>query len=211
MLAVFSVYDILAYVLVGGLLVAGSYGAIAGVPAEPGAGAILGLIACFYAAGHLVQGVATVWERRLWRTGSPSLLRVEEGHPKAYSEPLQEALRASLDRFAGFRPDGDGFAMARAVLRQRGLDGRSELMNLQYGLCRGLATSSGLLIGVFATCAMIGTERRDVLIAAAALATVAAVLFAIRSHRFSYRFADQVWRDFAAAATDTGDATGRGR
>jgi hypothetical protein len=222
LLSLFSVYDFLGYVLAGGTLLAGTYWAFAEVPDDPGAAAVFGIIALGYAVGHLVQSVATIWEGSLWnRQGKPSSLRMSAldhnhklprsrpstkeakpdnlGKHRPYDPPLQELIKTRVERITGTAElDADVmFAIARADLRARQLDGRAELMNTMYGLCRGLATSASLLIPIFIA-AGIETGDWTRLGIAIGVMLVAAFLYVLRAVRYGYRFADQVWQDFAA-------------
>ena len=121
------------------------------------------------------------------------------GAGKAYKQPLRELIES---RVAGItdRDDldiADAFAVARAELRRRQLDGRAELMNAMYGLCRGLATATALLIPTFIAAAIVTGDWQRLLIGTGVM-LVLAVLYFRRAERYSYRFADQIWRDFAA-------------
>lgn len=211
MLSLFSVYDFFGYVLAGGLLIAGTYWAFAELPNEPGTAAVFGLIAASYMAGHLVQSVANIWEGALWdRGGVPSSVRLSaagehtSNKHKPYDSALQELIKSRVSDITGAADlsIADMFAVARAELRARELDGRAELMNTMYGLCRGLTTSAALLIPIFIA-AGIHTDDWPRLGIAICVATVAVLLYARRATRYSYRFADQVWRDFAALAPRT--------
>jgi hypothetical protein len=199
-IAVLSVYDLLGYVLVGGLLVAGCYWAVEGVPAEPGVATVLGLVAFSYIVGHLVQSVSTFWERLVWRAGWPAELRLRPGHAKAYDNRLRGLVAARLGPDASALRLRDQFAFARAMLRARGADAQPELMNVAYGFCRGLTTSSALLAVVFVVAAIVSDRSRPLGIAAGLAAAAAALLF-VRCRRFGFRFADQVWRDLVALPT----------
>jgi hypothetical protein len=203
LISVFSVYDFFSYVLSGGTLIAGCYWAVAGIPNEPGTATVLGLVALAYIAGHLVQAIGARWEKLYWveRGGWPSDTRVDDNDEKRrYDDAFRSHLRDVLTRTHG--PDAanlsskDRFALARADLRAAGAEGRAELMNTLYALTRGLATSSALLTLVFVVAAL--DERDWEPFGWAALVTAAAaVIFVGRFSEFGYRFADQVWKDFA--------------
>lgn len=201
--SLFSVYDFFGYVLAGGVLLAGTYWAFARLPEEPGASAVLGIVALSYMAGHAVQAVATVWEGAVWkRTGMPSANRMSDASTEtstAYEAALQALIRERVEHITGKAglSAQTMFAIARAELRRRSSDSRAELMNTMYGLCRGVATAMGLLVPVLVAAAFSTGDWKRLAIAIA-VATASAALFARRAHRYSYRFADQVWHDFAA-------------
>jgi hypothetical protein len=222
LLSLFSVYDFFGYVLAGGSLIAGTYWAFAKLPHEPGTAAVFGIIALSYMSGHLVQSLATIWEGWLWSSrGIPSSVRLaapspstsqpgkKTTAPRPYDSELQRVIK---DRIAGITGTATisteaMFAVARAELRARQLDGRAELMNTMYGLCRGLATSAALLIPVFVA-AGFKTDDWTRLGIAIGTAVVACLLYARRAERYSYRFADQVWHDFVALRTEAPAGSG---
>jgi hypothetical protein len=213
LVSLFSVYDFFGYVMAGGSLIAGTYWAFAELPPEPGTAAVLGIIAASYAVGHLVQSVANLWEGWLWKKrGRPSSDRMSASSKDDAHEPYDAALQALIKKRveAIVGSDelsvGDMFAVARAELRARQLEGRAELMNAMYGLCRGLTTSCVLLIPIFIT-AGIDTDDWTRLGIALGVVIVAAILYARRATRYSYRFADQVWKDFAALPTSAPPTT----
>jgi hypothetical protein len=203
LISVFSVYDFFSYVLSGGTLIAGCYWAVAGVPDEPGAATVLGVIAIAYVAGHLVQAIGARWEKLYWaqRGGWPSDARVnEDDNEHQYDDAFRSYLREVLARKHGAEAERlsstERFALARADLRAGGAEARAELMNTLYALSRGLATSSALLTVVFIVAAVDRAEWEP--FGWAALITAAAALiFLGRFSEFGYRFADQVWKDFA--------------
>jgi hypothetical protein len=209
LISVFSVYDFFSYVFAGGTLVAGCYWAIAGTPAAPGTAAVLGFVAFAYVIGHLVQAVGARWERLFWtrRGGLPSDARLDPKSGHCYDEPFRIYLEQILTRAHGSDSakltSTERFALARADLRAAGAEGRSELMNTIYALARGLTTSSALLTVVFAIAAVDRSEWEP-FGWAALTAALAAALFLSRFSEFGYRFADQVWKDFAAVVGRAG-------
>lgn len=213
--SLFSVYDFFSYVLAGGLVLAGTYWAFAELPHEPGAAAVFGIILLSYATGHLVQSAATVWEGKLWeRRGVPSTVRIatqsspEHMHNGVYDEALRSLISKRIAQMSGAHAlsPADMFAIARTELRARQLDGRAELMNTMYGLCRGLTTACALLIPIFIAAAVY-TDDWTRLTVGIALMVLASMLYFMRAQRYSYRFADQVWRDFAALPDPTAVST----
>ena len=85
-------------------------------------------------------------------------------------------------------PVGERFALARAKLRRQGQDVRSESFNSIYGLSRGLV------------CVTVGHATHRNWIMAGVVAASVVPVFA-RFARFSFYFADQVWKDFPALPT----------
>ncbi|HEX8743954.1 MAG TPA: hypothetical protein VF712_12545 [Thermoleophilaceae bacterium] len=210
LISLFSLYDFLGYVVSGAAILVGSYWAFEGLPAEPGAATTLALVVLSYAVGHAVQAVATVWEGWFWRrSGIPSSNRMTPESPQAYKQPLRELIDARIAEITGRRDldAADAFGVARAQLRASQLDGRAELMNAMYGLCRGLATATGLLVPTCIAAAIVNDEWQRLLIGAAVMLGFA-VLYLKRAQRYSYRFADQVWRDFAARHAGSDGASG---
>src|SRR5205814_146970 len=130
------------------------------------------------------------------------------GKTGAYDDALRELILSRVKGLTG-RDDlkaNDAFAVARAELRARQFDGRAELMNTMYGLCRGLTTTAGILVLVFVAAGFVTGDWRRLAIGIGVM-VVALVLYLRRADRYSYRFADQVWRDFAATPART-DAAG---
>ena len=178
---------------------------MSGLPPDPSTAAVLGLIVLFYVVGNVIQGASVVWESWYWALagGWPSTRRITPGDAEAYDEPFRALIRSKLDEVVGspttaLQP-ADAFGLARAVLRKQGQDARAESFNAIYGLNRGLVTAGAIILVVLLVSAMIGDEAERNLIAAAIVgASLAFVL--IRFRRFSFYFADQVWRDFVALA-----------
>jgi hypothetical protein len=125
-----------------------------------------------------------------------------------YNTALQGLIRSRVEVITGVADLSipDLFAVARAELRAQQLDARAELMNTMYGLCRGLATSAGLLVPIFVA-AGFQTDDWTRLGIAIGVALVAALLYGRRATRYSCRFADQVWGDFAALAPGSRSAS----
>jgi len=200
LVSLFSLYDFLGYVLCGAGVLVGSYWAFSELPLEPGTAAMFGVIALSYAVGHAVQSLATVWEDTYWKHwGMPSTNRMVPGKDGAYDDALRSLILARVEQITGRRDlqINDAFAVARAELRARQADGRAELMNTMYGLCRGLMTTAAVLVPTFVTAGLVTDDWKRLLIGAA-LMLVLGVLYLRRTTRYSYRFADQVWRDFGA-------------
>ncbi len=204
LLSLLSLYDLLGFILPGGLFAAGAYWAFAGFPCEPGGAVTLGLIAFFFIVGELVQGVGVLWESRYWRRKTwPSerlMLEPTEGR-EVLSDKLKAMIEAKLvsdhgDAAAGLSP-ASKFALARADLRARGLDGRSELLNARYSMARGLVTATTGLIVIFAVAAGTTDDHRRNLIALG-VSVAAWPFFFNRFRRFGNWFARQVWQDYAA-------------
>lgn len=204
LLSLLSLYDLLGFILPGGLLAAGTYWAFAGLPDEPGGAATLGLIGLFFIVGELVQGVGVLWESRYWkRVTWPSERLMAE--PKEGREALGDKMQAMIEaklvadhgEAAAELSPASKFALARADLRARGLDGRSELLNARYSMARGLVTGTTGLIVVFAVAAGTTDDHRRNLIALA-VSAAAWPFFFNRFRRFGDWFARQAWQDYAA-------------
>lgn len=204
--SLFSVYDFFGYVISGAGVLVGSYWAFSELPSEPGTATVFGLIALSYAVGHAVQSLANAWEAIWWSwRGVPSTNRMTPGKAGAYDASLRSLILLRIEELTG-RPDlgiDDAFAVARAQLRAQQLDGRAELMNTMYGVCRGLTTAAGFLFFIFIAAAVVTDDWKRLLIATGVM-IVLVVLYARRASRYSYRFADQVWRDFAAITAASG-------
>jgi hypothetical protein len=192
--SLFTLYDLLGFLLPGALVVGGTYWAVEGIPSEPGAAGAIALVAAFFIAGELVQGVAVLWERVYWKRhgGWPStkLLSDADGD-------LRRLTRARLALETGDEVDNLApttiFELARAELRRQQLDGRAELMNARYALARGLVTASAYLSLVFG----VAVAKGDADAVALVLALAAVPIFLHRFHRFGYWFARQVLQDYA--------------
>lgn len=207
LLSLFSLYDLLGFILPGGLFTAATYWAFEGLPHEPGGAITLGLIALFFIVGELVQGVAVVWEGPYWkRVTWPSERLMEE--PSEGRSVLNDTIKTMINAHLA-ASYGDNiaklsvqskFALARAELRARGLDARSELLNARYSLARGLVTTTAALVIVFAVAAATtDTHRRNLI--AFGVAIVALPFSFNRFRRFGEWFARQVWQDCAALST----------
>jgi hypothetical protein len=204
LLSLLSLYDLLGFILPGGLFAAGTYWAFAGFPTEPGGATTIGLIAFFFIVGELVQGVGVLWESRYWKRATwPSerlMLEPKEGRD-VLDDNLKSMIAAKLaadhGEAAAHLSPSSKFALARAELRARGLDGRSELLNARYSMSRGLVTATTGLIVVFAVAAGTTDDHRRNLIALA-VSVAAWPFFFNRFRRFGDWFARQVWQDYAA-------------
>jgi hypothetical protein len=198
-----GLYQLSALILPGAVGVTGVYYAIAGVPPDPSTAAVLGLVVLFYVAGNVIQGAAVVWEGLYWKQvgGWPSIRRMTPDDPKAYDVSLRELIQAKLDALVGSDtstlPIGDRFALARAELRREAQDVRSESFNSIYGLSRGLVSAGVVVVVVGLVCAIVGHAVHRDLIMVAIVADCVVPVF-VRFERFSFYFADQVWKDFAA-------------
>lgn len=207
-----GLYQILAVALPGAVAVGGAYYAVAGLPTDPSAAALIGLLVLFYVAGNVVQGVAVLWEAPYWRRagGVPSTCRMTNGDSKAYDPALRSVIQDQLDRLLGTDtaaiPVPDRFALARAELRRRSQDSRAEGFNAIYGLSRGLVTAGVLVLVLMLACVAAGEDVQRNLIAAAVVAASGIFVF-VRFRRFSFYFADQVWHDFAALPPLGSDST----
>jgi hypothetical protein len=188
-----SAFDLLAITLSGGLVVAGAWWGVDGVPSEaPSAAALLGLIAASYVAGHLVGAIASLaWRRERnpdkhpWAIGlRPALER--DPRRRAATEPSRsdDRLHEALSDIAQL-PVLDQVELIRAVLRQRGFDTRFETMNTLAWVSRSLATASGIVALVLVgTCILDGGPHR--LLPAAGGMAIAAALFELRTRGYQY-------------------------
>jgi len=200
-----GLYQLSALVLPGAVAVSVAYFAVAGVPSDPSAAAVLGLIALFYIAGNVVQGAAVLWESWYWKAtgGWPSTRRMTPGDRDAYDTSFRALVQAKLDTLVGAPTYAlsvrDQFALARAELREQGQDTRAEGFNAIYGLSRGLITAGVLSVAVALVCTAVGHEEHRNLIVAAVIGGCLIPIF-VRFRRFSRYFADEVWHDFVALA-----------
>jgi hypothetical protein len=200
-----GLYQLLAVALPGAVAAGGTYYAVAGLPSDLSAAAVLGLVVLFYIVGNVIQGVAVVWEAPYWQRsgGWPSSRRMTRSDSKAYDDAFRQLIQSKLDKVAGTDTAAmsidERFGLARAELRRQGQDTRAESFNATYGLSRGLVTAAAVVVVVMLVCAIVGHEVHRNLIAAAIVAASAVPLFH-RFRRFGFYFADQVWRDFAALA-----------
>jgi hypothetical protein len=201
-----GLYQLSALMLPGAVAVSGAYYAVRGLPADPSTAAVLGLIVLFYVAGNVIQGTAVLWEGTYWKKsgGWPSIRRMSSGDPKAYDAALRALIESKLEAFFGADnsslPTGERFALARAELRRQGQDTRSESFNSIYGLSRGLVSAGVLVVAVSLVCVIVGHAAHRNWIMAVIVGAAAVPVF-VRFVRFSFYFADQVWRDFAALPT----------
>jgi hypothetical protein len=200
-----GLYQLSALLVPGAVATAGVYFAVAGMPPDPSAAGVLALIVLFYVAGNVIQGAAVVWESSYWRKagGWPSARRMTPNDSKAYDASLRKLIQKKLDSRVGAPtadvPVADRFALARAELRRLNQDSRAEAFNAIYGLSRGLVTAAVISLVALFACAAVGhSAHRNLITAAVVGAAVVPVL--VRFHRFSFHFADQVWRDFVALA-----------
>ena len=198
-----GLYQLSALVVPGAVATGGAYYAVEGMPPNPTAAAVLGLLLVFFVVGASVQGVAVLWEKRYWEAtgGLPSDRLVDAEDSKAFAETFRDLLVARLDILIGASsasiPTKQRFALARAELRRQNQDGRAESFNATYGLSRGIVTAGAATVIVAVVCACIGHEVQRNLVLAAVVAAVA-VPIGIRFHRFAWWFAREVWQDFAA-------------
>jgi hypothetical protein len=198
-----GLYQLSALVLPGAVATSGAYYAVAGMPSDLSTAAVLGVVVLFYIAGNVVQGGAVLWEARYWKRsgGWPSTRRMTPSDSKAYDAALRGLIQTKLDEFVGSDTSSlavvEKFALARAELRRQSQDVRSESFNSIYGLSRGLVTAGVLVVGVALVCVIAGHATHRNWIMAVVVAVCIVPVF-VRFVRFSFYFADQVWRDFAA-------------
>jgi hypothetical protein len=198
-----GLYQLSALVLPGAVGTAGVYFAVSGLPPDPSTAGVLALIVFFYVAGNVVQGAAVLWEPWYWKRagGWPSIRRMTPDDSKAYDAPFRKLVQEKLDSLVGSStgelPVVERLALARAELRRINQDTRAEAFNAIYGLSRGLATAAVISLAALLICAAVGhASHRNLITSVIVGAAVLPVL--VRFHRFSWYFADQVWRDFAA-------------
>jgi hypothetical protein len=206
-----GLYQLLAVLLPGAVTTAGVYFAINGLPPDPTAAAVLGLIVLFYVVGSAVQGVAVAWEVRYWdrRGGWPSARRLTPDDAKAYNPAFRKLFQTKLDALFGSAtadlPIPDRFALARAELRRRKLDDRAE-----SHLSRGLVTAAVIIVATLLVATLVHHAAHRNLIAAAIIGAAVVPIFH-RFKRFGWYFADQVWRDFVALVpAEASDRVDRG-
>jgi hypothetical protein len=200
LLSLFSLYDVLGYLLSGAALILGLYWVFAGIPPNPSTAVVLALLGAGYATGQLVAIPAALWESLFWRWrgGQPAQRMLSVG-AYGFGPKLRDEIKQKLDTEVGVAElsDDHRFELARAKLRLVGFDGRAELIRALHGLCRNLSTSS-FVIGAVALVHLkfAGETQRLAITAGLGLAT--SLMLAFRTIRFQRRFAEEIWLDYLA-------------
>lgn len=204
LLSLFSLYDVLGYLLSGVALILGLYWVFAGVPESPTTAVVFGLLGAGYAVGQLVAIPGGLWESYWWkwRGGQPAqrmLAAGAFGFGKGIRQKIEQRLNAQVG--VDDLSSDHQFELARARLRLVGFDGRAELIRALHGLCRNLSASC-FLVGMVALIhlAYVGEVQR--LTITAALGIGAALMLGFRTIRFQRRFAEEIWLDYVALGRD---------
>ena len=81
LLSLFSLYDVLGYLLSGVALILGLYWVFAGIPESPTTAVVFGLLGSGYAVGQLIAIPGGLWESFWWRWrgGQPAQQMLADG------------------------------------------------------------------------------------------------------------------------------------
>jgi hypothetical protein len=202
----FSLYEYLSYILPGStVLFVAAYGWYGWPYKEPGATALLGLIAASFIIGTAVHTVGTYLVEPVIlgsRPGArPDSLWGQFGQDdRHYGE--QEAFEALFrDRYGADTSLAAGFALARTeVQKSPGSGDGLDTLNQQIGFSRGMAT--GCLTGLAIECVLAGFGRTH-LLPGLWIPTLAVTtwLFAYRLRRFWRWYGDYVLRSIKVIAS----------
>lgn len=196
----YAAYEFLSLVIPGGLLLAAAvYGWDGWRYDEPGATALVGILAASYVVGQANAAIANLLEPVLWlrRPGSRQDPTWGMFGPKGtYSEQDREHILGQLRARYGDVDFPRGYNLAYTELYQLGKDEQLKLANQSIGFLRNMTCAC-----VIATC-LVGAYAaagREALPAAIwiPIGVAASVLFAYRYRRFWRRFGDYVIRGFS--------------
>jgi hypothetical protein len=149
-----------------------------------------------YAAGHLVAAIANALEKLFWWNGMPSDW-VTDDPPALLSEEQVEKLREkvgsrlniTIAKMAGYDKK-KWWPVSRQIYADVGKNGkpdRIDTFNGNYGLNRGLASSSLVLV-------VVALAHADWLIATGLF--VAACIYGYRAYRFGVHYARELYLQF---------------
>jgi hypothetical protein len=138
--------------------------------------------------------------RALLEPVTPSDRRMTPGDKTAYSAAMLALIDAQVHRYWPSQAEGlttkNRFALARALLREKNASARGELMEVRYGMYRGLTTASAVSAVIFLAAA-IHSRHWEHGLEGILIAAVATYILFGRFKQFGWRFADQAWTDFA--------------
>lgn len=197
MFSALTLFDLVAYLLSGSALLAGTYWALAGVPeTEPGASIVLAFAVAAYVAGHAIAALTTLGRyagraagRRLLKSGHEWLGRHLPGeHTWALDlEKRSPAARTHIrEALAGYGQvdEHEQLEIARILLSRHGADERLTAMTVGYWTTLYLMTATWLLACVFTVAALWRPGPLGLLLAALGAALVGC-LFRWRAQRFN--------------------------
>jgi hypothetical protein len=197
----YSPYRWLAFVIPGGVILFAFFYGWNGWPfPEPGATALVGILAAAFAVGAANAGAANWVEPVLWlhRPGSgqdPSWGLFGTGCPYEERERavIEAELRSRYGAEASFRT---GYNLAYTELQHGGKADRLNQLNEEIGFYRNMTTAciaSAVVIGVYT---IVWDRRALPPVLWIPLFVAMAILFGYRYRRFWRRFGDYVIRGF---------------
>lgn len=217
----FNFYDLLGYLLPGAAVVLTVYwvGKLAFEVPFPAFQGDLATSFVFlggsYVAGHLVQSLGSIYERRLKRKWHGHLLRLSEllllcppeeflPSPERFSEDLIGQIYLAANKVfkteRNKEQEAEIFELAYALMVQKGFAQHTEIFQAIYGLARGMlvATAIGLLVALGVT--FLSANRTAVALSLAAQPVLVGIgwLLWYVFDRFRYYFAKSVYWNFLA-------------
>lgn len=201
----FSLYEYLSYILPGStVLFVGVYGWYGWPYKEPGATALLGLIAAFFVVGTAIHTVGTYFVEPVALGdkpgGGPDSLWGQFGPTDRHSGEQEHFKSLFQERYGASTSLAAGFALARTEVQKdpSSSDGLDRL-NQQIGFSRGMATAC--LVGLIIECVLSGVGRTHLLPAFwIPILGLATLLFVYRFRRFWRWYGDYVLRSITVIA-----------
>lgn len=205
----YTLYDFLSFIIPGaGILAAAVFGWSGQPRTEPGASAMVGILAASFVVGHLNAAIAVflqpVWWGHRPGTDVPSTegLFVARG---PYGPEDERAFMAALrERFSSKHSDRALFELAYSALQRDGKDDRLQTLNQQIGFYRNAVSACLIAAAIVVLAAATGRSYLPVALWLPTLG-VSVVLLVMRYRRFWVWFGGYVLR----GAVVQGSAAGR--
>jgi hypothetical protein len=200
-MSAYSAYDLLSFVIPGGLIVAVGYLVAYGVPAtEPGATYLVIFLAAAFLAGHVNVALASWAEPVLWgrrpggRVGS---LWGLTGPGGTLAESWGDLRSRLAERYGSDLSDQELFDRAYVELQQTKRDDFLKILDSQVGFYRNATVACFLSTFVLAAGGLMGLAQHLPWIVGAGILLLGAVACQYRYRRFRRHFGAHVVRSSA--------------
>lgn len=198
----FDYYEIVGVITPGAVILFGAAAVywtdkLQSLAKDLSAGALGVFIILAYAAGSLAQGFGSIVEHLWWfGFGGQPTDWVRNGKGRLFAPSQREKLIEKLKDDFGMIQGEDGsideaewttaVRRARSAVFAKGMQGRIQIFNSNYGMCRGLVAAF-VILSIATLCAH-GTESWPIAVTCVAFACVALY----RMHRFGRHYATEL-------------------
>jgi hypothetical protein len=185
LLSTLSVFDVVAYLVSGSVLIGGLYWAFAGVPAKaPGATVVIAFAVAAYVGGQLIGALSSLARRVFSADLHPWQAEFEDGGAdgRGFSDEARRRVRGALAMYGPISGAERG-EIARILLAYRGADARMQLMLIGHWTASYLMMAAWLLAPCFAIALVFRSNRWQLLLAAGA-AVLVGLVFRLRAKQY---------------------------